>query len=686
MSKDLNVLLDKCIDRMNEGESLEECLASYPEQAEELRPLLRAVCNARDACSSLPRATAKSAVRQRLDAALVNAERSLRKPQRRPAPLFGWTKVWATVSIALVLALVGFGLNWALTPGVAPVVAQDNFRLLLSDEENAIGDFTSLEVTITSIGVQRGGESGGWEVITLEPAVVRDLTDLQGLNAQEIWSGELPEGQYTKVFIYIDNVSGTINGEPGEVKLPSGKLQIDKPFATAGDSLVNFVYDVTVIEAGQSGQYILLPQADQSGANQSYHEVGEGELTIQVVDGEVAPGEEITVLVTLNGSPVSGAQVEVNDDEIGETDADGLISFIVPDDDELEIETKKDGLKGELEIDLEGESELEQKSKEGELTIQVVDGEVAPGREITVLVTLNGSPVLDALVEVNDDEIGWTDADGLISFTVPDDDELEIEAVKGHLKGELEIELEQESPGVSNEELTLEVVDGEIIHGETITVLVTFEGNPVAGAQVEVDDDDVGETDADGLISFTVPYDDELDIETRIGELRGKLEIKLGHTLTLEVVGGEIIHGEEISVLVTLEGNPVAGAEVEVDDDDVGETDADGLISFTVPYDDELDIEARIGELRGKLEIKLGHTLTLEVVGGEIIHGEEISVLVTLDGNPVAGAEVEVDDDDVGETDADGLISFTVPDREVLEIEVRRGELRGELRIEVEEE
>ncbi len=684
MSKDLNILLDKCIDRMNAGESLEECLTSYPEQAEELRPLLQATYNIRDACSPIPGATAKSAVRQRLDAALVNSERGLRKPQRRPTPFFGWARAWATVSIVLVLALIGFGLNWALTPGIAPVVAQDNFRLLLSDEENAIGDFESLEVTITSIGVLRGGEGGGWEIIELEPSVVVDLTRLQGLNAQEIWSGILPEGQYTQVFIYIENAIGTLkSGDTVNVIVPSGNLQIAKPFVvTAGDSVVNFVHDVTAVAAGN--EYILLPQVDQSGSEQEYHEVGEGELTLQVIDGEVVPGEEITVLVTLNGNPVAGAQVEVDDDDVGETDEDGLISFTVPYDDELDIEARRGELRGKLEIKI-GNT----------LTLQVIDGEVVPGEEITVLVTLKGNPVAGAQVEVDDDDVGETDEDGLISFTVPYDDELDIEARRGELRGKLEIRI--------GNTLTLEVIDGEVVPGEEITVLVTLKGNPVAGAQVEVDDDEIGETNEDGLISFTVPDDDELDVEARRGELRGKLEIKIGNTLTLEVIDGEVVPGEEITVLVTLNGNPVAGARVEVDDDDVGETDGDGLISFTVPYDDELDIEAVWGELKGDLDIDLDGAsggdelvvgvegeegeLILEVVAGEVTPGESITVLVTLEGNPVAGAQVEVNDDEIGETDADGLISFTVPDDEdKLEIEAEWDELKGALEIELEQD
>ena len=354
MSEDLEILLDTCIDRMNEGDSLEECLASYPEQAKELEPLLRAVWGVRDACSPMPRAIAKSVTRRRLDAALVDADRRLQERQRRTMPLFGWPRAWATVAIVLVLALIGFGLHWMLTPQVPPVVAQANFRLLLSDEGNAISDFGRLEVTISSVGVLRGGESGGWEVIELEPDVVVDLTRLQGLNAQEIWSGILPEGQYRKAFIYIEDVSGTLkSGEmANNLVVPSGNLQISKPFAITGDGpVVNFVYDVTVVAAGND--YILLPQVTQSGANQSFHELQEGELIIEVVDGEVAPGETITILVAFGGEPVADALVTVNDDEVGSTGADGLISFVVPYDDELEIEAEKDELKGKLEIDLE---------------------------------------------------------------------------------------------------------------------------------------------------------------------------------------------------------------------------------------------------------------------------------------------------------------------------------------------
>ena len=47
----------------------------------------------------------------------------------------------------------------AVAPTTSPP-AENNFRLLISDEKNAIGDFTSLNITIESIGVHKGGETG----------------------------------------------------------------------------------------------------------------------------------------------------------------------------------------------------------------------------------------------------------------------------------------------------------------------------------------------------------------------------------------------------------------------------------------------------------------------------------------------------------------------------------------------
>ena len=236
----------------------------------------------------MPSAGAKSAARQRFNAAIEALER--RREARQPILpwLLGWSRVGVTVAAVLVIALIGyFGLRSVLfpgetmpEPGPSSVVLSPepnptgNFVFLISDDVNAIGDFQSVNVTISKIGLQAEGEDGQW--IEFDPEVEGvDLTRLQGDKAQEIWRGDVPEGQYTKVFIYVSNVSGILEatGRSISVKLPSDKLQISKSFSVTSGSVVNFVYDVTVVEAGKSGQYIIKPQVGESGVDQSFEKI-----------------------------------------------------------------------------------------------------------------------------------------------------------------------------------------------------------------------------------------------------------------------------------------------------------------------------------------------------------------------------------------------------------------------------
>jgi len=254
------------------------------------------------------------------------------------------------------------------TPEPAPApspIPEANFRLLISDDVNAIGDFASLMVTISSVGVHKAGEDGGW--LEVEPATEAtteglDLVTLQGDNAQEIWNGTLPDGKYTMVFVYVSAINGTLNnGESTDVKLPSEKLHINTHFSILEDSPVSFVFDLSVVAAGsqQSGiKYILKPVVSQSGPNQEFTEVSpererERERLRLELEGNIARGETVTLLVTFEDEPVVGATVEVNGEEIGTTTDDGTISFTIPEDaDELKIEVKKEEQEGELEIEL----------------------------------------------------------------------------------------------------------------------------------------------------------------------------------------------------------------------------------------------------------------------------------------------------------------------------------------------
>jgi hypothetical protein len=274
MKDKLDKILDECIDRINRGGSIEACLTDYPEYSEVLESLLSAMLETKTAYSYTPSVRAKSFHRQRFNAALV----ALREKYERRRPLLsqilGWSKVWAPVAAAIAIALVGyFGLKPALMPPVmiAQPNPEGNFVFLVSDEANAISDFQKLNLSISKVSLHLGGDEE--KRIEFRPGIqMVDLTDLQGNRAQEIWRGDVPEGEYNKVFLEVSQISGILwdSGEEAEIKLPSGKLQISKPFKVKSGEVTNFVYDLTVVKAGKSGQYILKPQIGQSGADQDF--------------------------------------------------------------------------------------------------------------------------------------------------------------------------------------------------------------------------------------------------------------------------------------------------------------------------------------------------------------------------------------------------------------------------------
>lgn len=111
-SKEFDNVLDECLERvLVKGETIEQCLQSYPEQAAELEPLLQTALVTKKASAIQPRAEFKARARYQFRSALQEVA------SRRSRPLFGWFPQWATVvTIVLVLMLVGGG----------TVVAADN--------------------------------------------------------------------------------------------------------------------------------------------------------------------------------------------------------------------------------------------------------------------------------------------------------------------------------------------------------------------------------------------------------------------------------------------------------------------------------------------------------------------------------------------------------------------------------
>lgn len=271
MTEDFDRILDECIDRINRGDNVADCVSDYPAYSEKLRPLLQSMHDVQNACTFTPSADTKRAARQKFYAALDKQGRMA--PGLSLLRLVPRSVVWATIAV-LVLAAVGIlVIQPILNPPTLAPSPEGNFAFLISDEPNAIGDFESLNVTIAGVVLQAAGSLKRLE-FTPETKTV-DLTRLQGEQSQEIWRGNVTAGQYSQVYIYVTEVTGKLEstGQIVNVKLPSSRLHISMPFEVTADSVTSFTFDITVVATGNNGKYILKPRVGDSGARQEQRSV-----------------------------------------------------------------------------------------------------------------------------------------------------------------------------------------------------------------------------------------------------------------------------------------------------------------------------------------------------------------------------------------------------------------------------
>jgi len=142
MAEEFEHILDECIDRLLRGESLEQCLQRYPEQAAQLEPLLRVALATQKASSVEPRPEFKVQARQQLSSVLYR-----QKPKAQPGrvPLLDLAKsriregieglrsrpVWqkALAGALAVALIVGLCLTIPALLGQSPVALAEELAM-----------------------------------------------------------------------------------------------------------------------------------------------------------------------------------------------------------------------------------------------------------------------------------------------------------------------------------------------------------------------------------------------------------------------------------------------------------------------------------------------------------------------------------------------------------------------------
>lgn len=118
MEDNLDAILDQCIDRLNAGDSVEDCLKDHPEFVLELEPLLRAIAQSLAATVSVSTPEGKTKGRQRL---LEERARLREQRAQRGTPLlrrfFAQPKLWLPAAATLLMIVLALSLTALLTDG-----------------------------------------------------------------------------------------------------------------------------------------------------------------------------------------------------------------------------------------------------------------------------------------------------------------------------------------------------------------------------------------------------------------------------------------------------------------------------------------------------------------------------------------------------------------------------------------
>ena len=243
--------------------------------------------------------------------------------------------------------------------------------------------------------------------------------------------------------------------------------------------------------------------------------------------------------------------------------------------------------------------------------------------------------------------------------------------------------------------------------GATVTVTVVIDGDPAADVPVRFEGERIGRTDGDGTVSGEVPYVRELTIRVGIedgpdcvaetaargrGSVRASDDARGGArtggasvspvgvaaaqndnaSIDIDVrgemridVADKAYPGTDVRVRARIGDRPVPDAEVSVDGNVVGTTDADGTATVTAPDDGrrEVDVAVARGEYDAAAVVDvLVLDVALEPISSlAVVPGADATVAATLGDGPAEGAAVSVAGRERGRTDEAGRLDVVLP-------------------------
>ncbi len=188
-----NNILNDCLDRILKGETVEQCLISYPEQAKELEPLLQTAKAARVISSVQPRPEFKTEARRQFQAALIEMKVKQNESKARAGNgwQWRWQSGWAIALIVVVMVVLGGGATAAAASGSMPdsglysvKLATEKVQLALAPSEIAKAQLNAkFADRRTEEIIYSAGKGNSQEVQAVASHLNTNLSNISGLAA-----------------------------------------------------------------------------------------------------------------------------------------------------------------------------------------------------------------------------------------------------------------------------------------------------------------------------------------------------------------------------------------------------------------------------------------------------------------------------------------------------------------------
>jgi hypothetical protein len=219
------------------------------------------------------------------------------------------------------------------------------------------------------------------------------------------------------------------------------------------------------------------------------------------------------------------------------------------------------------------------------------------------------------------------------------------------------------------------------IPGDKITVTVTSDaGTPIRGAGVVFNGRSVGRTAADGTVTATVPYSEELSVQVEPPALVDEVDDDDADTDVPQQVAGAA--GLVAPAVIGPAGDAVTGAgsipsTPAPQADDGGRVDDDDADEDPRETDRErTDRAERREPYDGATTFELDTTVDVDL-RGTAREGQRAVVAADVDGVPVRNGDVYVDGEQVGQTGQDGRATVRLPHDGDAVVRVQRGPVEG---------